>query len=205
MAKTFSEFISENFKNLIGVKSVEERKFWADRVWNLIQDAYHDIGGIKGSGFESIDAMIADLPFWKLAVRGDRVLVAILYKDKGGRKMVALATDQSPESKPVLNGIFKAGLKTSWLELSGPVLTYVMKNIGFSVIKPYLMSPEQVTKTSGDDTYQITPDLAADLNRQDAYVYRRYLSQLGDFMYVREIGGALHLKVAFGTAHKTIS
>jgi hypothetical protein len=205
--KTFAEFsnLSENFKNLVGASSLEDRKIWADRVWELLQKAYHDIGGIKGSGFESVGSMIRVLPFWKLAVKGDRVLVVILYKDKGGRKIVAMATDQSPESKPILNDILKAGLKTGWAEISGPVLGYVMKNIGLTVIKPFLLTPEEVTKTSGDETFRITPEIISDLNKHDAYIYRRYQPMLGDNMYVREIGGEPHLKIAFGSPHKTIS
>lgn len=205
--KTFAEFriLSENFKNFVGVKSIEDRKVWADRVWDLLQKAYHDIGGIKGNGFESVDMMTRVLPFWKLAVKGDRVLVAILYKDKGGRKIVAIATDQSPESKPILTDILKAGLKTGWTELSGACLGYVMKNIGLAGFKPFLLTPEEVTKTSGDETTRLTPEIIADLNKLDGYVYRRYSPMLGDYMYVREIGSEPHLKLAFGTPHKAIS
>jgi len=61
----FKEFIVENYKNLIGVKSREARLKYADAVWKILQDSYAKIGGIHGSGFESIEDMIEKIPFWK--------------------------------------------------------------------------------------------------------------------------------------------
>jgi hypothetical protein len=39
--------------------------------------------------------MIQNIPFWKLYTKDDNVIMAILYKEKNGRKLIALGIDGS--------------------------------------------------------------------------------------------------------------
>lgn len=43
----------------------------------------------------SPDDMVKNIPFWKLYTKNDKVIMALLYKDKNGRKIVALGIDGS--------------------------------------------------------------------------------------------------------------
>ena len=100
--KTFKEFIneqryqllSERFINLIG--DDERKEDYRDQVWNLLQTSYKPIGGIKGTGFKSPDDMVKNIPFWKMAVKDGKVEAVIMYRDKGGRKSVAMGSTGSP-------------------------------------------------------------------------------------------------------------
>ena len=52
--------------DLIIVTDDADREKYAPAVWDLIQQSYAKIGGIKGKGFSSPDDMIMSIPFWKL-------------------------------------------------------------------------------------------------------------------------------------------
>ena len=56
----FDEFLSENYKNLT---SIEDKQKYKEQVWDVLDKSYQYIGGIKGSGFESIDAMLNNIPY----------------------------------------------------------------------------------------------------------------------------------------------
>lgn len=90
----FISELNENYKNFILNKDMKEK--YKNEVWDLIQDSYSAIGGIKGSGFSSPDDMIENIPFWKVYTKNNKVLMVVLYKEKSGRKLVALGIDGSP-------------------------------------------------------------------------------------------------------------
>jgi hypothetical protein len=49
-----TSIINESVKNLF-VDDVSTRRKYSKQVWKILQDAYAPIGGIKGSGFNSIE------------------------------------------------------------------------------------------------------------------------------------------------------
>lgn len=57
---TFSEFLNESYVNLF---KPDEKKVYADEVYALLQNSYKKVGGLKGSGFNSPDDMVARIPF----------------------------------------------------------------------------------------------------------------------------------------------
>lgn len=205
--KSFAAFcdLNENFKNFVGADSIEDRKVWADRVWDLLQKTYEKIGGIKGSGFASVEDMVNNIPFWKIFTRGEKVLVALFYKEKAGRKIVALGTDGSPEAKTILTNVIVNGLKVAWGEKSKAVLIYMMSNIGINALRPFLLTPEEAAKLLGVETMRLTPAIIEQLSKHDLLVYKRYEDDLKDYFYVRNIHGEYFLKVAIGTPNKKIS
>ena len=92
----FKTYLNEGFVNLI--HDDPKKSQYVDAVWDMLQTSYAKIGGIKGNGFQSKEAMMS-LPFWKVGtVKGKPVAVTI-YKDKSGRKAVASGTDGSDEGK----------------------------------------------------------------------------------------------------------
>lgn len=102
---------------------------WMDKVWEVLQSSYASIGGIKGSGFESKESMVKNIPMWKIIRRGEDVKAIMMYKDKEGRKRVAAGTDGSPEGKQLLAQLFKeeARFQRGWGEISGPSLRFMKK------------------------------------------------------------------------------
>lgn len=96
------EIVQERVLNLFD-KHQEERKKYAQEVFDLLQKAYRKVDGIKGNGFESPEAMTAKIPFWKLVRKNDKIVTVVMYKAKDGRKMVAAGTDGSDVGKEGLN------------------------------------------------------------------------------------------------------
>jgi hypothetical protein len=104
----FAEFLNEKYLNLFtNTKDVISRNEYKDEVYELLQKAYKDIGGIKGNGFNSADDMVKNMPFWKIAKVKGKIVAIILYKDKNGRKAVAMATDGSRDGILKLKDILK--------------------------------------------------------------------------------------------------
>jgi hypothetical protein len=200
---SFKQYISENFKNFIGPKSKSDREKWADQVWDILQKSYAPIGGIKGSGFASKQDMIDNIPFWKIYTKNDKVVAASFYKDKGGRKSVAIATDGSDLGKKIVGDIFKASLGVSYGEKSGPALGTMMKTVPWDNLKNFLMTPEQVKKVTGEDAISVSAFGYENLDDKDKKTYDKF-PQLKPYFYVRELGGEMHLKVSMGTPNLKI-
>lgn len=200
---SFYQFINENYKNFIGPSSIEDRRKWADQTWNILQKSYESIGGFKGSGFTSKEDMINNIPFWKIYVKNNKVIAAAFYKDKGGRKSVAIATDGSDEGSKIVDNIFKSSLDTSFGEKSGRALGKLMKAVEWTVLEPYLLKPEVVQRLTGDDLIPIAKYDLKRLDDKDRFTYDKY-PKLRPYMYVRELGGEIHLKVSIGTPNLKI-
>ncbi len=204
--KDYFSLISEGYVNLIGANSIEDRKKYAEQVWNILQKSYEKIGGIKGNGFNSVEDMVQTIPFWKLYIQGGRVQVAVMYKDKSGRKVVAVATDGSPHAKTVLTDVMGEAFKTGWGEYSKGLLVFVAKTLPFDLIQPYLFDPQRVQNLLPDD--EVIPiakylNSGGQLENSDMVIYKRY-PEFTPYFYVRDIGGSPFLKIAMGTEGKQL-
>ena len=132
----FTEFLNEKYLNLfINTKDVISRNEYKDEVYELLQRAYKDIGGIKGNGFNSDDDMVKNMPFWKIAKVKGKIVAIILYKDKNGRKAVAMATDGSRDGILKLKDILKNELSRSYMEASSNALRFAIKFLGVELLK----------------------------------------------------------------------
>lgn len=179
MEKRFYEFLTETYKNFQGGDHADKEKY-VDQVWDMLQAAYAKVGGIHGNGFGSKEDMIRMIPFWKLAVRGDKVTALAMYKMKDGRKRVAIATDGTASGKKDLMDILKNDLTSgrSYGEVSGPSLAFISKNFGESELKKYFVPVDVVKRVLWDDE----------------------IRAVDNFMYERKIGGEWHEKVMIGNA-----
>jgi hypothetical protein len=203
--ETFTN-LSENFRNFVGAASTKpERERWADRCWTLLVDTYSKIGGLVGAGFSSKQDMIDNIPFWKLYVHGERVLVCGFFKDTGGRKCVALATDGSAEAKKILAQMLEQDLGVSYGEKSGGALIFTMKTVKWSTLEPFLITPRDLAKILPEKKIIIPSEdfVWTRCSKADRAVYNKF-PQLKDYWYARDIGGEIHLKVALGTPNKHI-
>jgi hypothetical protein len=200
---SFSQYLDENFKNFIGPDSIEGRRKYADEVWDILKKSYSHIGGMKGKGFSSKEDMIKNIPFWKLYTKNGKVIAAVFYKDKNGRKAVAIATDGSETSSKVMDDIYRAYLGIAYGEKSGRALGKMMKAVDWETLKTFLLSPNDVKKLTGVDTIHIDKFGYDNLDPNDQFTYDKY-PKLRPYMYVRELGGEMHLKVSMGTPNLPI-
>ena len=191
---TFKQFVSESFKNLF---TSDEKRKYADEAYSQVIAAYRPIGGIHGSGFESAEDFIENVPFWKLNVKNGKIIAAAYYKDKGGRKRIAVSTDGSKHGKSALAKMMVDDLvqERSYGEVSGPSLSFLVKNIGYEEVKKHVIPLEKVAKIL---KVEVEP-----ANEDDPEVMQH--PELKHYFYVRYIGGELHTKIALGKPGKKIS
>ena len=190
---SFREFITENYKNLF--TSAEKQKY-ADEAYSQVVKSYEAIGGIHGGGFESIEDFIENIPFWKLVVKNGKVVAGAYYKDKGGRKRVAVSSDGTKEGKKALAKMMLDDLVQgrTYVEVSGPSLAFLVKSIGYDEVEKYALPADRISKVLKTHVNPAMEDDPEVVNHP----------KLKDYFYEREIGGELHTKIALGTPGKKI-
>lgn len=182
----FEEYsITEGFANLF---TAEEKSNYVDVIWDMLHASYANIGGMKGNGFQSKKDMIDKIIFWKVAKTNGKINAFALYKDKGGRKRVAVGTDGTSDGKYNLFMIVKEDLVSgrSYSEMSSKLLSFAVKNI--PNIKKYCITFEDVEKKIGEEIRR--PD------EDDPELIRH--PDLKDYLYTREIGGSWKTKLMLG-------
>lgn len=204
--KSFKQYISESFVNAVAGKSdeLELKKKYVDQVWDILQDSYKDIGGIKGSGFESKDAMIKKIPFWKLAVKDGVVHAVILYKDKGGRKSVAMGVNGSDFSKKKVKDMLASDIKRSYGEKSKGALGALLKTVPWDILQQYIKTPAEAQKILGADDEVVPVTQTKDNIPEDGVKTLEKFPELWKYAYTREIGGKPVFKVMLGSAGNKI-
>jgi len=176
---TFKQFLAEKFYNVF---TADEKKKYADQVWDILVASYKNIGGL--AGIDSKEDMIQNIAMWKVAVKDGKVLAAILYKDKEGghgRKLVAVGTDNSKEGKDLLRNTLKHEFTRSFMEVSGPFYKFMDKHYP-DLVKQYTISPEQASK-----------------------ILDREVTPTKDGWYKRKIQGSTFEKIMLGTPGKQIT
>jgi len=130
--KTFLQYLQENnlYEHVLSIglnpKHEKFREQHRQAIHNIIRDSYKDIGGYSGQGHgtkKESDAIHDDITnsSIKAVVRSGKVTAASLYKNKHGRKNIALGSDGTDQGK---KDIKKTSLedihqKRSWGEYSG--------------------------------------------------------------------------------------
>jgi len=189
----FKSFLEERFINLLPQHEKEKHEH-ADHVWNMLQTAYKPLGGIHGSGFESKEDMVKKIPMWKLHKEGGKVRSVQLYKDKEGRKRVAIATDGTDAGKRGLASMMKDDFKQkrSYGEVSGPSLSFLKKHL--PNVRDFAIPRHQAAKLAKEELRK-PPHDDPELQKHP---------ELKHHFYQRKIGGEWHTKVMLGIPHNPI-
>ena len=187
--------LSEKFKNFIGFQEpvISQKEKYANEVYDMLNAAYSAIGGVRGSGFESPEAMAKKIRFWKLGFKGGVLKSVILFKDKKGRKAVAMATDGTKEGKMMLVSVLKADLPRAYKELSDGIWAFSRKYIGDEVLLKFVIPVSKVGKLLNKEVIPLKdmPDkVKAKFDRKDPFY---------NYYYGREIQGHMHVKIGIGT------
>ena len=200
--KTFKSYLKESFTNYIdkGLNTDQRTPELAKEILDVLQFSYKDIGGIKGSGFNSPEDMIANVPFWKIDRHPDtgKISAAVVYKDKNGRKLVAVGSDGSDRGKAKMIDVFKAEPGRSFTEKSKSALGLLIKVLGDN-IKQFLVKPENVSRLINKDDVKPIRDIDPKDLPQDAQMTLSRFPWIKDYGYLRNIGGVQTFKVLVGT------
>lgn len=162
-------------EHYVTVTNNNDMNKYVDIVWNMLQAAYKDIGGFLTA--KTKDELIKKTSLWKLVRRNNNIVaVAIYTSKKGGRKLIAVATDGTTIGKDALYSIIKEDIKMmnqrqAWAEVSGKI-EYLYNKMGGVVI------PSKYVK-----------DIIKD---------KEIFGQKDDGHYSRNIKGEPHEKIIFG-------
>jgi hypothetical protein len=168
--KNFNEFLqTEKFVNAL--TPATKRKLAPD-VWAILQDAYASIGGFKSAA--NPDELVTDSHLWKAVRIKDKIVAIAVYKKKHGRKAIGYGSDGSAEGKKGIKEIMIDDLKRGWVESSGAVEKFLMRNGG----KKYLVPNTRAAQLTGKEILNLDPD---------------------GYHYTRLIAGKPHVKVIIGT------
>ena len=195
--KTYTEFFAESFKNAIGPNDPLKTKY-VDQVWSVLQGSYKAIGGIKGSGFESKESMIKNIPFWKMDICNGKVTAVTLYKDKGGRKSVAAGTDGSVRGKTKIVDMMKNELQRSFGEKSKGALGLMLKLYPEDVIEPFITKPAQAEKILKKTVTPVAKMNIEDIPTDGQTMIQKY-PFVKKYAYLRDLAGKPTFKVMLGT------
>ena len=162
-------------EHYVTVTNNNDMNKYVDIVWNMLQAAYKDIGGFLTA--KTKDELIKKTSLWKLVRRNNNIVaVAIYTSKKGGRKLIAVATDGTTIGKDALYSIIKEDIKMmnqrqAWAEVSGKI-EYLYNKMGGVVI------PSKYV--------------------QDIIKDKEIFGQKDDGHYSRNIKGEPHEKIIFG-------
>lgn len=193
MNVTFSNYLKERYVNAF---QIDEKEIYKDEVFKILTDSYASIGGLKGNGFQSPDDMVKKIPMWKMVKRDGRVVAVALYKDKNGRKRVAVGSDGSQQGKDGVASIFREDFSRAYFEISKRSLSFHAKVLGYEHLKKFAVDPSRVKQITGDDVEYPVPSNDEEVKRHP---------QLKDFFYQTTVGsGTKFTKILLGTTGKKI-
>lgn len=161
-----------------------EKELYAQQVWDILQYSYRNIGGIKGSGFNSVEDMIKNIPFWKLVISNGKVNVCFLYKDVNGRKLVAIGCREGQSNLVKKMLIDEIKYQRSYGEVSKAPLRIIRKYL--PDWEKYFVDKNDVSKILGKEV-----DINATPDEDPRNFHEKYT-------YSRKIGNELHSKMLYG-------
>lgn len=171
-------------ERILNITSREDKEKYGEQVYQILQKSYAKIGGLKGSGFASVQDMINNIPFWKIVKKNGKIIVAHMYKDKEGRKMVACGSDLEKDSRAITKRFLLDDIlrERAYMEVSSYALDAIRGLLTDEEIKKYAIPAEKVK--------EIFPDKEVEV--------------VSEYEYKRKIGGDNEIKMMFGTLHKPI-
>lgn len=169
--KFLKPLILEKYKNLF---DRNEKLLYVEELYNMLQKSYESIGGIKGKGFSSPQDIADNIPIIKMVIKKSEIICAIFYKDKDGRKAVALTTNGTREGSNELKIILEQEFRRSYMEVSHMTLRFI--KVHFPKLLEQYKIPNNLNLKIFDDIIPID-----------------------DYYYKRKIGDQYITKLAIGT------
>jgi len=199
----FKTFLTEKFVNLFPADEDKKREY-APKVWDMLQKSYEKMGGIKGNGFNSQEDMVKKIPFWKVVKKNGKVIAALMYKDKTGRKRVATCSDGSADAKIAIANAFKQEPQRGYFEVSKSSWGFIRKLLDKKDLVTFMIPPVAAGKYLGKEITPLKYIPTKELNDAGLNPNDMANKPFKDFIYGREIGGAVHAKIMIGTIGKII-
>lgn len=156
----------------------EKKQYYLEQVWDILQDAYANIGGI--ANISEPEELLDKDYIWKLVTKDKKVLAVQLYKRKsGGRKIFVGGCLSTPEGKKAMYDLAREDVKrlerNAWAEVSGSMEGMYLFKLGATPI------PANVSQ-----------NILSDMGKKVLSVDK------DGYHYTRKIGGKEYEKIMFG-------
>lgn len=179
------------------VENSIEKAQYAAEVYDFLEVAYKNCGGISlANGFADAQDMLSSIPVWRLTFIDEKLISVIMFKERLNKmKMVAYAP-LAEIDKEVRTSDLQFILNNSYAELSGKLLSIVLKEIKTD-IKNYLSkTPETILKKRIIPLMDYLETRRLPSNSEGMY---KKLSidypELLEYCYLRRIGNEFKLKL----------
>ena len=115
----YTELNTLLLERVVNLHKAADMARWKEKVWALLQSSYSKIGGFKSAA--TVDELIADSALWKMVTREGTITAIAIYKDRYGRKSIAVATDGTAQGKRDLVMLKSEDMRfgRAWAEVSG--------------------------------------------------------------------------------------
>lgn len=185
--------LRESYKNLF---TTHEKEKYAESAFAQLQSSYEKVGGLHGSGFKNIQDFIQNIPFWKLKIINGDIIAATYYKDKEGRKRVAISSDGSIAGKKAVADIMISDLLQgrAYVEQSSTSLNFLVKQLGYKELKNWIIPYEKISSELKIEIRTVPMN--------DPEIEKH--PELKNFFYERKIGNEWHTKLALGKIKQKI-
>ena len=135
-----------------------ERVFFADEIFEIIEESYKNVKG--GNIYKDVNEMLEDTSEWEFIWADDDIIGVILYKNKFGKKLVALGFKEidkkiKKEALNYLSFYLKSNIKKIWMEVSEGFKKWLFKNrfdlfvVKGSVVKKLLKNKHIILLNDG--------------------------------------------------------
>ena len=124
-----------NVGNIITIKNDIEFNKWADKVWDMLELSYADVGGLQS--YRDFNDFVKKRHIIEIVISEDGNLLscATYRRIEGSLKLTAIGCDQSQIGKLALEQIIQNNIINSdlhyWAEVSGAIEHYFKKHNGF--------------------------------------------------------------------------
>lgn len=139
----------------LGDNRVEDRLTVGPQIWNMLDNAYRDIGGFLSAA--NIEELASTPGLWKIVMRNQQVTAVVIYKAIHGRKLIGCATNGTPQGKTDLMMILQEDrhLSRSWAEVSGKMesLYRKMGALPISNADAHLLTGKHIMNTDEDGVH----------------------------------------------------
>lgn len=179
--------------------NIEAKKTHASAVFLLLEKSYRFCGGIQlANGFHNPEDMIRNIHVWRLTFIGSKLISVMMFKQKFNKlKMVAYAP-LSEIDPSIRQSDLHYMLNNSYTELSGKLLSIILKEIKSDWQQYVVRSPETILekKLISLSDYLETRILPSNSEGMYRKLQNDY-PELLEYCYLRKIGNQLKLKLLF--------
>ena len=132
-----------------------QKIYFGEEIFSILEESYKNVEG--GNLYKDSEDLILNTSEWELVWLNEEIVGCLIYKNKFGKKLVAIGVKDIPYKKFVLEHLswyLKINLKYIWMEVSEGFEKWLLKN-GFD---KFIISPSEIKRCMPDKVVSISSD-----------------------------------------------